>query len=108
MKTLWNISWSQYSWWELWTIFKGYIAIFSAIEIPEPFNSNLLHIGAKTGSLELFNKILSVENITEINEQDANGWTVLDIAKCAHYTEMIDFLTNPTQQIIGNNTEHID
>ncbi|MEY4463846.1 MAG: hypothetical protein RLZZ81_817 [Pseudomonadota bacterium] len=108
MKTLWYISWSKYSWWELWTIFKGYITIIGDIEMPEPFNSNLLHIGAKTGNIKLFNKILLVENITDIKERDGCGKTVLDIARCLHYTEMTAFLEKAMYDTIGNNTQHID
>ncbi|QQV74548.1 hypothetical protein H6P87_00082 [Rickettsia tillamookensis] len=70
MKSLWNISWSQYSWRETWQIFKAYSSIIVDDTGPTSFNSNILHIAAKSCNLELLKKILDIENGIDINEQD--------------------------------------
>jgi len=92
MKSLWNISWSQYSWEEIRQIYRAYKRMTSDYIIPPPFNNNILYIAVESHDVYLLKKVVATEKDIDINEQDANGWTVLHLASYFFLLNMVWFL----------------
>ncbi|QQV74549.1 hypothetical protein H6P87_00083 [Rickettsia tillamookensis] len=92
MKSLWDISWSKYSWEEIRQIIRAYKRTTYDYIIPKPFNNNILYIAVESHDIYLLRKILETEKDIDINEQDANGWTVLHLASYFFLLNMVRFL----------------
>jgi len=88
MKTLWNISWSQYSWGEIRKI------LIASPPLLLNFNTNILDISINSGDIKLVKKILETEEIFNINELNIDGMTALHIASLQGNLELVKFLVD--------------
>ncbi|MGX6959821.1 MAG: ankyrin repeat domain-containing protein [Rickettsia endosymbiont of Pentastiridius leporinus] len=92
MKILWNISWSKYSWEEIRLIYRAYKLMTSDYIIPPPLINNILYIAVESHDVYLLKKVVATEKDIDVNEQDANGWTVLHLASYFFLLNMVRFL----------------
>jgi Ankyrin repeats (3 copies) len=90
--TLKDLSWSKYSWTEIYKIWGSWATLFPGASRPTPWYLNILHIATKSNDLELMKKILQTEEGIDINEQDWDGWTALHIATMVGNLDMVRFL----------------
>jgi|GEM_PF-4415966 len=86
MKTLWNISWSQYSWAEIRKI------LIASPPLLLNFNTNILDISINSGDVKFVKKVLETEENIDINELNIDDMTALHIASSQGNFEIVKFL----------------
>ncbi|MEY4464283.1 MAG: ankyrin repeat protein with 8 ankyrin repeat [Pseudomonadota bacterium] len=86
MKSLWYISWSQYSWTETRKI------LIASPPLLLNFNTNILDISINSGDVKFVKKVLETEENIDINELNIDGMTPLHIASLQGNLELVKFL----------------
>ena len=101
MKSLWNISWSKYSWAEIWQLLLQYPGLADDYTSPNGwFDSNLLLLAVKSDDTKLLKKVLEIEKINVNEPCAAEGWTALHIASSRGNLEMVKFLVREKKLIL--------
>ncbi|MEY4463847.1 MAG: hypothetical protein RLZZ81_818 [Pseudomonadota bacterium] len=107
MKSLWNISWSKYSWAEIWQLLLQYPSLADDYTSPNGwFDSNLLLLAVKSDDTKLFKKVLEIEKINVDELCIEEGWTALHIASARGNLEMVKFLAEEGKANIKARTHH--
>lgn len=96
----------DYSFHEKCTLWWYFPTIGSDIDVPQTFNTNILMTCAKSGNVELLEKIVKTEADVNLNAKDYCGWTARDIADFFDHNDFVTKLDEYTDQKLAGDTAY--